>query len=1061
MLLAFAEAKRYPKLPPGIDTELGWIALAFLVCFAVWAWSRAPWLKRAVFGGEDPRIYAAIRIMLSVATIGCFWNLEPYWHMLWSDEGVFTLAEARQRLGRTAMSGWSVEAGFFDWWAVAKFIWTKPTLWLLRGEPEYVDLLMWVYFGLLVLYGIGFRTRVTGLLCWMALNHIYGRNALYLEGTDTVYRVLWFLVIFARTDRAWSVDNWLRRLRTRNQPEVGEPRGVIDLGLLADRFLSVAWAGLWIWLISRELGVDAWLTESPALLVWLGVVGAVFVEAMLRTRPRFAEGKDRYLLVPRWVRVMMIVQYACLYTTTGWVKSGAVWSRGDALYYAINMDHFSRFDGLNQWVSAYLGTNMYKVMTWVTHFWENFFFVVLLGVWLAFRHHHRERAWALAAEASRPRRVVRRLSLVGMWAATGVIFYRSIPYMFALNKKGEETMTAGWPEAFAWSWGVGVPVLLLIVGLLNWWSPTIRVPLGRGPDARRLEITLDAEFVRRWTVGRRVWLTLGFVFHGILIAFMNIGWFPLVMLGGYLCFLDSRELVSFLRVFTPKRWREHAAFTFAARRGDQVDRNEAMQEGRRGDAIISDDWIMLWLGAGVALALARAEPLPLLQPYFGPLMLLGAVFGLIGLTVGAHRYASDGLSGFAWGWTLAAFGGSLFALTYAGGLSIEAGEMSKQEFAEATGRALKLWGLAAVLIAGWTLTRKRSRPAERPHLMGNAVTRTLILCVCMWHAGAIGVKLMPNYPIWGTWQSPARRVFGSWLRATKTQQSWRMFAPNPPRANSFMKTVLVDGDGVYWDLRNNSLDTYPNPFWVNDRMRKMQRRMVGKGKWYLRYWTAYHCRHWELEHGKAAKEIQIYKVTTRIPKPEKSKGKPWNPRKQKRTTTFVQRHTCAKRGRPTPDEKQRRGIELDELDMEFIEKAAKEATRDHESRTKSWSRRRDFGGDPLKGSDAKKATLRPAAIGTDSRTPGRKVDPVRRDEGGQGRELSPTTGSRTPAGGNAPVPNSASGRGLGSPASSIPTSPAKIAPTAGGVTGETPQGPRAEIPAGTPASESAVEPAQK
>ena len=196
MLLAFAEAKRYPKIPPGLDTELGWLAFALLACIAVWAWTRLPWIKRVLFAGEDRRIFAALRMMLAVATIGCFWNLEPYWHMLWSDEGVFTLPEARQRLGRSALSGWSVQAGFFDAWAVAKFVWEKPSLFLLRGDPAYVDKIMWVYFGLLGVYALGFRTRLTGLLCWLGLAHIYGRNALYLEGTDTVYRVLWFIMLW-------------------------------------------------------------------------------------------------------------------------------------------------------------------------------------------------------------------------------------------------------------------------------------------------------------------------------------------------------------------------------------------------------------------------------------------------------------------------------------------------------------------------------------------------------------------------------------------------------------------------------------------------------------------------------------------------------------------------------------------------------------------------------------------------------------------------------------------------------------------------------------------------
>jgi len=52
--------------------------------------------------------------------------------------------------------------------------------------------------------------------------------------------------------------------------------------------------------------------------------------------------------------------------------------------------------------------------------------------------------------------------------------------------------------------------------------------------------------LRRWLLGRRVWLTLGFMFHGFLIAFMNIGMFPFIMLMQYAAFYSGEEYV---RVF--------------------------------------------------------------------------------------------------------------------------------------------------------------------------------------------------------------------------------------------------------------------------------------------------------------------------------------------------------------------------------------------------------------------------------------------------------------------------------------------------------------------------------
>ena len=146
----------------------------------------------------------------------------------------------------------------------------------------------------------------------------------------------------------------------------------------------------------------------------------------------------------------------------------------------------------------------------------------------------------------------------------------------------------------------------------------------------------------------------------------------------------------------------------------------------------------------------------------------------------------------SWGWTLTAVGLAFGAVAYGISMHPQATELGSKEYGEAVGRALKSWGMFALAIGAWNLGRRRERPREAPHLMGNSLTRTFLLCFCMWHAGAIGAKLMPNFPIWGTWQSPARRVFGAWLRDVKCTQSWRMFAPNPPRSNSFMKTVVID-----------------------------------------------------------------------------------------------------------------------------------------------------------------------------------------------------------------------------------------------------------------------------
>ncbi|WP_299006919.1 hypothetical protein, partial [uncultured Caulobacter sp.] len=76
-----------------------------------------------------------------------------------------------------------------------------------------------------------------------------------------------------------------------------------------------------------------------------------------------------YRLIPSWPRKLIMLQLATIYITTGMLKTGGVWMAGDSLYYAMNLDHFYRFEGLTQWVSALFATTLFRWMTWVTLCW--------------------------------------------------------------------------------------------------------------------------------------------------------------------------------------------------------------------------------------------------------------------------------------------------------------------------------------------------------------------------------------------------------------------------------------------------------------------------------------------------------------------------------------------------------------------------------------------------------------------------------------------------------------------------------------------------------------------
>jgi hypothetical protein len=448
---------------------------------------------------------------------------------------------------------------------------------------------------------------------------------------------------------------------------------------------------------------------------------------------------------------------------------------------------------------------------------------------------------------------------------------------------------------------VAVPIYAVIWFVLGRW-PLILFNGGRalGPLTRRFawlrvpEIRIDQLNLRRYTLGRRVWLTLGFLFHGFLIGFMNIGMFPFIMLMTYAAWLTGDEYV---RIF--------GRFSAWLRRKSRLARlappERAFLPAQAADAVP-----------------VRGRKFP------------DALVFLLGLVAAYLVYA----------------------------------KAMKEPW---VGTAAKWW-LGTIIVTGIALRflrpRARDLAAARepgPALAYSAIGRALALFAFCFHTGAVGLTLFPPFPVFNAWRSPAKGVFGSWLSVSGTTQSWEMFAPNPPRSNTFMKTVVVEADGDRWDLRNNAFEIRPNPWIINDRMRKMHRRMIGKGKWYLRYWASYECREWALRTGEEPEAIEIWSINTRIPSPDavniwqpkKFKGRqdpsgaitgrPYDPRALRVKESLVQTHQCGKDGKLPVYMKERYGLPLTDEDIAAGEKERERVERQFAGREQSWENRSDWG----------------------------------------------------------------------------------------------------------------------
>ena len=997
-MFALLAAAEYPNAPLDLQLQVGWLALFTLTLIFFWVWTRAESFRRSILSREDPRLFAFWRIGLGVATIQNFWNLLIHWRMLWTDEGMFTGEETRSRLGRAELAGWTEVDGFLDGWAIVKFYWGKYSLLYFDSSPDFVKGYLILLFVVLGLFTIGFRTRLTGVVAFILINSIYNRNAVYLEGHDTVYRCLWLYTIVARTDAAWSVDNWLRRIREGRLAKALAAGGTPGYDWLhfADR------AGHWVYGGAFALWFCAYV-KYQSTTVWavmlIGIVTSLLI-GMVEQRTRMSAAKAgklevreprRFELIPAWPRYVIIAQLLCIYCATGLYKTGDVWLKGDALYYSLNMDHFYRFEGFTQWVSVYFATNMFRLMTHVTLWWEKLFPLVAVGLVLEWGLRHKNEPWYQAQEKARWRKWLGRAALVAAHLCLWRLAVIALPWCLALQPDKSPTPAGKGLMIVHIVFAGVIPALVTLWFVLGRWPLKIKKPLvltrllpAREGEPSSEHVEIGQQFMRNWLFGRRIFLTLGVIFHGILFVFMNIGMFPLIMMWIYVCYFEAATWLKMLRWCTEllrrwklTRWMAPKLCDDAFAENDEVLESPARAVARDGAGL----W---WL-----------DPYRLLA---GPFLLLTRKASLADIDRQANERGGripDGL--------VLALGALLFGLAAMRGLQAkteaDAGqtvtaEMSAEEAssvreemrAEADARRETIerinkagwwWvygvlGFAAVahfrrrrafdrlIVADEKEAKKESKKTSEtsekdgqesaveiasPPLLSGTLTRTAVLGLMIYHCGAVAALFTPTYSVTQAWRGEVSHVFGSWTRGLNVSQSWKMFSPNPPRGNTFMRTIVIDENDEPYMVGNDQYTNRPYVFWFNDRMRKMHRRMVGKSKWYLKYWGQYHCRDWAFNHdGQLPKEVQVMRLNTGIPAPDKLK-EPSDPRKRTLKRNVVETYKC-KDSDISPEMKLRRGWPLTDADKARMEAEARRIERAAEGTRNSWAAREDFGGKP-------------------------------------------------------------------------------------------------------------------
>ncbi|NVB37356.1 HTTM domain-containing protein [Pseudenhygromyxa sp. WMMC2535] len=514
VLLALAKKKEI-DVSAHIDvaTQSLWIAAALVLLFFI---LRPELWRRLWFDRIDPRPAALARIALGITII---WNfadllvLQGEW--LFTDQGLLLTEMARKNYGGKFRTLWDPEFGFEHWWDIFMVFTDRWSVLFIRSDPPFT----YTVFGLLLLSAslmtLGIWTRVTTVLTWLLVLQIYAYNPIYFSGGDTVVRISAYLAIFVDWGQAFSVDAWRRRRKA--------------------------------------------------------VLGG-------------ATSIPQYKRIAAWPIRFFMLQLACIYCATGLLKSGTTWANGSSLYYALNLDHFYRMPMHS--IAAW-GHKLYitRTMAWVVHWWEILFPLIFLGELL--------RGWDRDKDAGTwqgpvPRWTLYALALAGSVLAvwTAPLWARPLPLVLLAGLIAADRLWLKEPDKSgkgAVSWTIRGLSWLCVIGffvvgafmadlsvlyyykipkkgpawlankdLLRTLAATGAIVIPAVTAVVILSLRKWAPraylFVRDWLLGKRVWLTMGFLLHMGIDLSMNVGLFVQVMYASYPLWLSGRDIDAMWRV---------------------------------------------------------------------------------------------------------------------------------------------------------------------------------------------------------------------------------------------------------------------------------------------------------------------------------------------------------------------------------------------------------------------------------------------------------------------------------------------------------------------------------
>ncbi len=793
---------------------IGWLMLLAVV-WVVWGvFHYRRQLASLLFQPDDPRPVAALRIAFAGLLLLNINGLADVGEYLFTDEGIFTTDVARHLFGGAQYAGVGDGIG--------------------PGEPEgFFDAAAWWRF----LQGpkfslLFFFDTPTAYWCHLAAFDI--ACICFLLGFRTRFFGLCTLVLlhsfYVRNHLHWEGEDIYRTFAL---------------------YLCFARCG-------HAYSLDNWL----------------------RCRRLKTQKNDKYQVlrgIPAWPRVLMIAQLGVAYSANGCAKTGPLWQSGDAIYYLLSVDHFSRF--LPQHWIAELAPVL-RVLSYLVRHWEALFLLAVVG-WVM-RQGLRGKLGDVSNFAARG--CSRHDAALADFAEVGPREFGAQPRQDLGRETSPEnshrllghrgcllwvalSMTA---LAIAWiAYPVHLPpeanVVTAQVRLAAMWVAVTGIVVGlclrlRGGGSL-WGGRLTAEKLYLWCLSRRIWLGFGLLFHLSLFALCNLGWFGLCHLAVYLVFFDGYEIeCAVLKVWRPVArrcgWR-----CPKPRRWDAVD---PATDRSAGD-----------VGGCNAGSIERKSKDTLVW-----VVALAGVTAIAGATIFLHLHDIEAPPGVV----LERMGWPVTPVVW---LAVVCWVARRQK-------------LGSMQTAKKDAADRKSIPFRRVY---DPRGRLLVAVFVAYHCFGVAVFNLPDKACLSTWRTYVREPFRLWIQLSQTDQYWRMMAPNAPQYRFDLRVRVTDADGMTHDLHTdvyNAARWPPNTF-VYTRSLKIHRRLAGEAlgpeDWYQPWHARYLCRKWTLEHGgRRAREVSLYQLRARIPTPAEVRTHgPSDPLQHMRThgtETLLQRADC-------------------------------------------------------------------------------------------------------------------------------------------------------------------------